>query len=133
MDCNENSGKITVKLIPRLDIEKIRADANGTSRSEAIKRRKGRAVQRFFDVNETPNYYEGGFVLDFPVHVYDRNKYDHSGFLIKVMDRNAVLVDGVQPSLEEMRKFNRNTEPDLDEDGEEIPGSYNGGMLIIWL
>ncbi|PAV82930.1 hypothetical protein WR25_00956 isoform B [Diploscapter pachys] len=93
--------KVNLKLVPRVDYNKMR----GALRTEADKnyKRTRRPFARLFDLERIKEI--GGEVTnDGDFITFEGNNY-RRGFLYKSFPMNAIIVDGVKPSLTELEKF----------------------------
>ncbi|CAD6194882.1 unnamed protein product [Caenorhabditis auriculariae] len=93
--------KVNLKLIPRIDYNRMR----GAMRTEADRnyKLKRRPMAKLFDVDAIKDI--GGEVTnDGDFVTFEGNSY-RRGFLYKYFPLNAILADGVKPSLAELEKF----------------------------
>lgn len=105
---DQAQGQVHLKLIPRIDYKRKRG-ALRVPESEAAKRKKQqRPVAKLFDVDAIRQV--GGEIgNDGDFLVFEGNRY-RRGFLFKSFPLNALLIEGVKPSLSELEKFNENPE-----------------------
>ncbi|CAI5447588.1 unnamed protein product [Caenorhabditis angaria] len=99
VDISQN--RVNLKLVPRIDYQKKR----GAMRTEADKnyKMKRRPMQKMFDADAVKEI--GGEILnDGDFSIFEGNQYRH-GFLYKYFPINAILADGVKPTLAELEKF----------------------------
>lgn len=90
---------------------------DGGTQEEVLKRKRGRRpAQRLFDAEEVSAL--GGHVQraergDRSVELYDKMRFK-DGFLLKTVYLNALVTMGVQPTLEELRRFKAGDEGDVE-------------------
>lgn len=94
---------ISLKMIPRIDYERIKAHA--TMKDWFSKRKKfKRPPQRLFDAEKIRSL--GGEVTsDGDFLIFEVNRYSRKGFLFKSFAMSAVITEGVKPTLSELEKF----------------------------
>ena len=96
-------GSVHLKLIPRIDYKRMRG-ALKESTGENFKRKLGkRPVAKLFDP-EAIRSIGGDITTDGDFQIFESNRY-RRGFLYKNFQINALIVDGVKPSLSELEKF----------------------------
>ncbi|EGC36193.1 hypothetical protein DICPUDRAFT_47274 [Dictyostelium purpureum] len=140
---DSSRSRITVKLIPRLDLpaiaqsikDKEDKDSQG-DKNKSGKRKRTRPQARFFNPDEVEK-------LKIPLtrqttashgvlFVMNNEKYK-DGFLYKIFRTQSVIVDGVVPSLEELQKFQDREEKQLDEDGNpmlDVPAELSSAPIL---
>ncbi|KAK5578559.1 hypothetical protein RB653_008231 [Dictyostelium firmibasis] len=126
-----SKSRVTVKLIPRLDLpaiaqslqDKENKASGGTDKSANIpKRKRTRPQARFFNPDEVEKMkipINQSTTLNGLFYILNGDKYK-DGFLHKVFRVASVNVDGVVPSLEELQKFQDRGETQIDSDGQPI-------------
>jgi len=133
-DVDEAKGRVTVKIIPRLDFNKDDSKEHLTPDGQKEKRKKTvRPPQRFFNPDEVK--LTGGRLMDQRrdvyggyFYVYDGNKYK-DGYLLKVMNIKSLDTNNVIPTIDELQRFQeRPANADKSEDAEENPSSL--GSLV---
>eukprot|EP00123_Amoebidium_parasiticum_P017793 comp23990_c0_seq1/m.42637 comp23990_c0_seq1/g.42637 ORF comp23990_c0_seq1/g.42637 comp23990_c0_seq1/m.42637 type:complete len:1051 (-) comp23990_c0_seq1:111-3263(-) len=108
VQCDETRGTVTIKMLPRIDYDAIGKAAS--SKEEILKRKRGgvlpggkRPPQRLFDPDEVRK--AGGEVTGRGnMLVFEGGKF-RDGYLVKTFPMNALMIDGVEPTLDELRKF----------------------------
>ncbi|CAK8694828.1 transcription elongation factor SPT5-like isoform X2 [Clavelina lepadiformis] len=102
----QSSNQVTLKLIPRIDLTRPRG-ANRNNQDRDRKRLFKRPPQKLFDredINfsrtEVPQIIKDGDFL-----IFEGNRFSQKGFLYKNFNLNAILVEGVKPTLAELEKF----------------------------
>ncbi|KAK5904207.1 hypothetical protein CesoFtcFv8_005795 [Champsocephalus esox] len=94
---------ISLKMIPRIDLDRIKAKMS--LKDWFAKRKKfKRPAQRLFDAEKIRSL--GGEVShDGDFMIFEANRYSRKGFLFKSFAMSAVITDGVKPTLSELEKF----------------------------
>uniref|UniRef100_A0A3B4B9C0 NusG-like N-terminal domain-containing protein n=1 Tax=Periophthalmus magnuspinnatus TaxID=409849 RepID=A0A3B4B9C0_9GOBI len=94
---------ISLKMIPRIDLDRIKAKMS--LKDWFAKRKKfKRPAQRLFDAEKIRSL--GGEVShDGDFLIFEGNRYTRKGFLFKSFAMSAVITDGVKPTLSELEKF----------------------------
>lgn len=96
-------GSVHLKLIPRIDYTRMRGALKETM-GENQKRKLGkRPIAKPFDP-EAIRGIGGEISTDGDFQIFEGNRY-RRGFLYKNFNINALLVDGVKPSLTELERF----------------------------
>uniref|UniRef100_A0A0X3PF05 Transcription elongation factor SPT5 n=1 Tax=Schistocephalus solidus TaxID=70667 RepID=A0A0X3PF05_SCHSO len=96
---------VHLKLVPRIDYDRrrgqLREDSNDTEANK--KARWKRPPPALFDPNKVADRIttEGSYVI------FEGNHYDSSGFLRKDFRINAVIADGIRPTLTELERFSQ--------------------------
>lgn len=104
-------GQVHLKLIPRIDYKRKRGALREQSDPENnnLKRKLGkRPVAKLFDP-EAIRSIGGDISTDGDFQIFEGNKY-RRGFLYKLFPQNALIIDGVKPSLSELDKFEETAE-----------------------
>ncbi|KAN0023266.1 hypothetical protein ACTFIU_011433 [Dictyostelium citrinum] len=129
-----SKSRVTVKLIPRLDLPAIaqslqekenKANGGADKAVAATKRKRTRPQARFFNPDEVEKMkipINQSTTLSGLFYILNGDKYK-DGFLHKVFRVASVNVDGVVPTLEELQKFQDRGEAKVDEDGQPIENS----------
>uniref|UniRef100_A0A3P9NKA0 Transcription elongation factor SPT5 n=1 Tax=Poecilia reticulata TaxID=8081 RepID=A0A3P9NKA0_POERE len=93
---------ISLKMIPRIDLDRIKAKMS--LKDWFAKRKKfKRPAQRLFDAEKISLGGEVSHDGDFMI--FEGNRYSRKGFLFKSFAMSAVITDGVKPTLSELEKF----------------------------
>uniref|UniRef100_A0AAZ3R2U9 Transcription elongation factor SPT5 n=1 Tax=Oncorhynchus tshawytscha TaxID=74940 RepID=A0AAZ3R2U9_ONCTS len=94
---------ISLKMIPRIDLDRIKARMS--MKDWFAKRKKfKRPAQRLFDAEKIRSL--GGDVShDGDFMIFEANRYSRKGFLFKSFAMSAVITEGVKPTLSELEKF----------------------------
>ncbi|CAB3409928.1 unnamed protein product [Caenorhabditis bovis] len=132
--------RVNLKLVPRVDYNRKR----GAMRTEADKNYKlnRRPMPKLFDPDAIKEV-GGEIVTDGDFIIFEGNHY-RRGFLYKYFPLNAIIADGVKPSLAELEKFQESSD-DLkrelestsikDSDNPFIPGDMvevkNGELVNL--
>ena len=101
--------QVHIKIIPRIDYSRKRGALRETSENESGKRKRGkRPVAKLFDIDLIRQI--GGEVNnDGDFLIFEGNRY-RRGFLYKPFATNALIIDGVKPTLSELEKFEEHPE-----------------------
>uniref|UniRef100_A0A4W3HGL2 Transcription elongation factor SPT5 n=1 Tax=Callorhinchus milii TaxID=7868 RepID=A0A4W3HGL2_CALMI len=94
---------ISLKLIPRIDYERIKARMSLKDWFAKRKRFK-RPLQRLFDAEKIRSL-GGDVTSDGDFLIFEGNRYSRKGFLFKSFAMSAVITEGVKPTLSELEKF----------------------------
>ncbi|KAF8375888.1 spt-5 [Pristionchus pacificus] len=126
-----SEGKVGLRLLPRIDYTRMR----GALRSENDKlgsAKKKKPAPRPFDIDRIKEI--GGEVTqDGDFHIFEGSSY-RRGFLYKAFPINAIMAEGVKPTLAELEKF-QETSDDLKRELEltsvsESAHSFAPGDLV---
>ncbi|MBN3309999.1 SPT5H factor, partial [Amia calva] len=94
---------ISLKMIPRIDFDRIKARMS--LKDWFAKRKKfKRPAQRLFDAEKIRGL-GGEVTTDGDFLIFEGNRYSRKGFLFKSFAMSAVITDGVKPTLSELEKF----------------------------
>lgn len=97
-------GSVHLKLLPRIDYTRMRGALKEQSIDSENKRKRGkRPIAKPFDP-EAIRGIGGEISTDGDFQIFEGNRY-RRGFLYKNFNINALLVDGVKPSLTELERF----------------------------
>ncbi|XP_063989412.1 transcription elongation factor SPT5-like [Diachasmimorpha longicaudata] len=98
--------QVTLKLLPRIDYTKPRgALRTAQSESDALKRKKGRRPPaKLFDPGAI-RAIGGDITSDGDFLMFEGNPYSPKGFLYKKFLINAIVTEGIKPTLSELEKF----------------------------
>ncbi|XP_015380176.1 PREDICTED: transcription elongation factor SPT5-like isoform X2 [Diuraphis noxia] len=97
--------QVHLKLIPRIDYTRPRGALRISMDPEALKRKKKRCpVAKLFDP-EAIKAIGGEVTSDGDFLIFEGNRYSHKGFLYKNFYMNAIITEGVKPTLIELEKF----------------------------
>merc|ERR1719400_1550567 len=127
------SNQVLLKLLPRIDYSRSRG-ALRSSMAEDLKRKKlKRPPAKLFDPEKIRAI--GGEISnagDFMI--FEGNKYSRKGFLYKNFVMNAILAEGVKPTLAELERFEETPEGiDIDvgvTDKEEAAHAFSNGDMV---
>uniref|UniRef100_A0A5S6QVE8 Transcription elongation factor SPT5 n=1 Tax=Trichuris muris TaxID=70415 RepID=A0A5S6QVE8_TRIMR len=100
---------VHLKLIPRIDYTRMRGSQRTADASATAARRKRRPPAKLFDP-EAVKAIGGEVSRDGDMLVFEGNRYSRKGFLYKGFPLNAIIADGVKPSLNELEKFQDDVE-----------------------
>ena len=99
--------QVSVKLIPRIDYNKLRGFRSGENKA---RNRVARPVQKLF--NEDNIRAIGGEINnDGDFLIFEGARYSRKGYLYRTLKMDMIQVDGVKPTLSELEKFEDN--PDM--------------------
>ncbi|XP_001947840.1 transcription elongation factor SPT5 [Acyrthosiphon pisum] len=97
--------QVHLKLLPRIDYTRLRGALRVSIDPEALKRKKKRRVSaKPFDL-EAIKAIGGEVTSDGDFLIFEGNRYSHKGFLYKNFYINAIMTEGVKPTLLELEKF----------------------------
>ena len=92
-----------MRLLPRIDCGRMRG-ALRTSSSDDLKRKKfKRPPSKLFDPEKIRTI-GGEITNDGDFYVFEGNRYSRKGFLFKNFVMNAILAEGVKPTLSELER-----------------------------
>eukprot|EP01135_Chromosphaera_perkinsii_P005299 Nk52_evm7s335 gene=Nk52_evmTU7s335 len=114
----ETGNTATIKLVPRIDFDNIKRMGNP---GEKRKKGKGRPAQKMFNVAEIRALDGDVTRIDGIYDFYDNNRYK-DGYLFKAFPLNALICEGVKPSIDELQRFQNSAEGDMD-----MAGSLGAG------
>ena len=105
--------QVTLKLVPRIDYNHRRGHKLIDNSDEQNKmKRKTRPPQRLFDPEAISkingNYFKDKEMPDY--WIFEFNRYNHKGFLVKNFPLSAIIAEGVNPTLKELEKFEETPE-----------------------
>lgn len=95
--------KVNLKLLPRIDYTRYRG-ALRVQNDDAKRKKKTRPTAKPFDP-EGIRAIGGDITTDAGYLMFEGGRYDTRGFLYKEFNMNAVVSDGVKPTLAELEKF----------------------------
>ena len=102
--------RVTLKLIPRIDFNHKRGtlkeaeDKKAAAATGGFFKRKLRPAQKLFDPDSVRSV--GGTPLKEKENwIFENNRYDSRGFLIKHFPLSTVITEGVKPTLTELQRF----------------------------
>lgn len=124
------SNQVHLRLLPRIDYGRMRG-ALRTSSSDDLKRKKfKRPPSKLFDPEKIRTI-GGEITSDGDFYVFEGNRYSRKGFLFKNFVMNAILAEGVKPTLGELERFEETPEGlDIDVgagDKEEALHKFSNG------
>jgi transcription elongation factor SPT5 len=93
--------KVHLKLVPRIDYTRMRGALR--TQEDVQNKIKRRPQPKLFDVDKIKQI--GGEVTNDGDFLIFESNYYRCGFLFKSFPMNAVIVDGVKPSLSELERF----------------------------
>jgi len=97
--------QVHLKLIPRIDYTRPRgALRTPQSDAEARKKKKIRPAAKLFDL-EAIRAIGGEVTSDGDFLIFEGNRYSRKGFLYKNFAMNAIIAEGVKPTLVELERF----------------------------
>jgi len=86
------------------------------------RKKKRRPVAKYFNSDEIKKI-GGDTSTDGDFVIFEGNRYSHKGFLYKTFAINAVLCEGVTPTLSELEKFGETPGEGLDADDVAVSAS----------
>ena len=96
--------QIHLKLLPRVDYTRLRGALRTSASEEKSKRNKKRPPAKLFDPEKIRSI--GGEISnDGDFMMFEGNRYSRKGYLYKNFVMNAILAEGVKPTLSELEKF----------------------------
>jgi len=96
--------QIHLKLLPRVDYARPRGALRTAASEEKAKKNKKRPPAKLFDPEKIRSI--GGEISnDGDFMMFEGNRYSRKGYLYKNFVMNAILSEGVKPSLSELEKF----------------------------
>ncbi|GMT24471.1 hypothetical protein PFISCL1PPCAC_15768 [Pristionchus fissidentatus] len=102
-----SEGKVGLRILPRIDYSRMRGALRSENDKLGSSKRK-KAAPRPFDVDRIKEI--GGEVTqDGDFHIFEGSSY-RRGFLYKAFPLNAIMAEGVKPTLAELEKFQETSE-----------------------
>ncbi|BET00579.1 Transcription elongation factor [Nesidiocoris tenuis] len=103
--------QVHLKLLPRIDYTKLRGALRTTqAQDNDLKRKKrSRPPAKPFD-SQAIREIGGEVTSDGDFLIFEGNRYSRKGFLYKNFTMNAIVADGVKPTLSELEKFEESPE-----------------------
>ncbi len=102
---------VSLKLIPRIDYSRprgaLRTSASDDASKKALKKKK--PPPKLFDPEKIRSI-GGDISNDGDFMMFEGNRYSRKGYLYKNFVMNAILAEGVKPSLAELEKFEESPE-----------------------
>ncbi|XP_055342396.1 transcription elongation factor SPT5-like [Paramacrobiotus metropolitanus] len=97
---------VSLRLIPRIDYNHIKETkrGNASAKTGLAKARGSRPAQKLFEPDLIREC-GADYGRDGDMYLFHGNRYTMRGFLIKTFPLNAITVEGVKPSLNELEKF----------------------------
>jgi transcription elongation factor SPT5 len=124
---------IHLKLLARVDYTKARGALRTASNdSDSKKKKKKRPTAKLFDPEKIRSI-GGEIANDGDFLVFEGNRYSRKGYLYKNFPTNAILAEGVKPSLTELERFEEAPEGmDIDlstgaGDREDLAHAFSNG------
>ena len=128
------SNQVHLKLLPRIDYSRMRG-ALRTVSSDDFKRKNKfkRPPCKLFEPEKIRSI-GGEITNDGDYQVFEGNRYSRKGFLYKQFVMNAILAEGVKPTLAELERFEETPEGiDIDvgtQDKEEAAHAFSNGDVV---
>ena len=127
MDITENGEEVGLKFIPRIDLnpkdETLTADGKKRKKVPVVGATNMRPPQRFFNYEEVAKVYGRKTVSKRnQVYVFQNDTYK-DGFIEKDFRLNALQLDDVNPTLDEITRFSRG------QDGAEHEGAVDLSII----
>merc|ERR1719221_1811508 len=127
------SNQVHLKLLPRIDYSRMRG-ALRSSTADDLKRKKfKRPPCKLFDAEKIRTI-GGEITNDGDFQIFEGNRYSRKGFLYKNFVMNAILAEGVKPTLSELERFEETPEGlDIEiatADKEEVAHSFSNGDMV---
>lgn len=117
--------KVMLKVLPRVDYTRYRG-ALRPQNDDPKRKKKNRPTAKLFDP-EAIRAIGGEVSRDGDYLIFEGNRYSPKGFLYKEFNLNAIISDGVKPTLSELEKFEETpSDTDLELSGPLVTGSANG-------
>ena len=96
--------QVSLKLLPRIDYTRLRGALRTSSSDSLAKRNKKRPPSKLFDPEKVRSI--GGEISnDGDFLLFEGNRFSRKGYLYKMFAMNAILAEGVKPTLTELEKF----------------------------
>ena len=97
--------QVSLKLLPRIDYSRFRGALRTSSSDDMAKRnKKKRPPSKLFDPEKVRSI--GGEISnDGDFLLFEGNRFSRKGYLYKMFAMNAILAEGVKPTLTELEKF----------------------------
>ena len=98
--------QVALKIIPRIDYARPRGALRTSAADEASKKalKKKRPGPKLFDPEKIRSI-GGDISNDGDFLMFEGNRYSRKGYLYKNFVMNAILAEGVKPTLQELEKF----------------------------
>ena len=126
------SNQVYLRLLPRIDYSRKRGALR--SNDELFKKNKFKRPPCKLFEQEKIRSIGGEISSDGDYLVFEGNKYSRKGFLFKAFVMNAILAEGVKPSLAELERFEETPEGiDIDvgvADKEEAAHAFSNGDMV---
>ena len=128
------SNQVHLKLLPRIDYSRMRG-ALRTVSSDDFKRKNKfkRPPCKLFEPEKIRSI-GGEITNDGDFQVFEGNRYSRKGFMYKQFVMNAILAEGVKPTLAELERFEETPEGiDIDvgvTDKEEAAHAFSNGDMV---
>ena len=101
VDMSQNS--VHLKLLPRIDYTRFRGALRTVGQDQDKKAKKKRSAAKLFDPEKVRSI--GGEISnDGDFLVFEGNRFSRKGYLYKNFPLNAILAEGVKPTLNELEK-----------------------------
>jgi len=121
---------VILQLLPRIDYTRPRGALRTTaSESESKKKQKKRPPPKLFDPEKIRSI--GGEISnDGDFLMFEGNRYSRKGYLYKHFVMNAIIAEGVKPSLAELEKFEEAPEGISIELGKDLCQDMSGRRCL---
>ena len=101
--------QVHLKLLPRIDYTRKRGALRSSASAEERKKKFKKPPAKKFDVDEIKRI-GGEVTTDGDFLIFEGNRYDRMGFLYKSFVMNAIMAEGVKPTLAELERFENKPE-----------------------
>ena len=128
------SNQVHLKLLPRIDYSRMRGALRTVSGDDFKRKNKfKRPPCKLFEAEKIRSI-GGEITNDGDFQVFEGNRYSRKGFLYKQFVMNAILAEGVKPTLAELERFEETPEGiDIDvghQDKEEAAHAFSNGDMV---
>merc|ERR1719273_883328 len=127
------SNQVLLKLLARIDYGRNRGALRSNAMEDLKRKKFKRPPAKLFDP-EKIRAIGGEISNDGDFMIFEGNKYSRKGFLYKNFVMNAILAEGVKPTLAELERFEETPEGlDIElasVDKEEIAHSFSNGDMV---
>merc|ERR1719234_608806 len=127
------SNQVLLKLLARIDYGRNRGALRSNTMDDLKRKKFKRPPAKLFDP-EKIRAIGGEISNDGDFMIFEGNKYSRKGFLYKNFVMNAILAEGVKPTLAELERFEETPEGlDIElasVDKEEIAHSFSNGDMV---
>ena len=127
------SNQVHLKLLPRIDYGRMRGALRSGGGEDYKRKNQKRPVCKLFEAEKIRSI-GGEITNDGDFQVFEGNRYSRKGFLYKNFVMNAILAEGVKPTLAELERFEETPEGlDIDvgvQDKEEAAHAFSNGDMV---